>query len=717
MTPSPCAAPGLPFLFGLLGMALTAQEPPVPAESPDQQQPTNHLAQQTSPYLRLHMHNPVDWYPWGPEALARAVKEDKPIFLSIGYSACHWCHVMAHESFADPAVAAVMNANFVCIKVDREERPDLDEVYMAALQAMGQQGGWPLSAWLLPDGRPFYGGTYFPPQDAHGRPGFRRVCEQLAKAWREQRQEIIDGAGKLSDHLQQVLAPELTPGEPTAELLAGVLPQAEQQYDAEHGGFGRAPYFAPKFPPPRQLQVLLGLGGDRARAMVQATLAAMRAGGMYDQLGGGFHRYSTDREWLVPHFEKMLYDNALLVPCYLDAAAELALPDHAATARATLDYLLREMQHPGGAFFASQDAQSEGVEGKFFVWRREQFTELLGDDADLAARHFGVTEAGNWEGQNVLVRGAAAAALAAGTEQLPAAVEARLEHARQVLCAARDRRVHPATDDKILCAWNGLTIRAFAAGYRQLGDERYLVAARAAADFVLREMVHDGRCRRSWHSGKAPQPGFLDDHTLLAEGLLALFEVDSDPRWLTAARDLLHTVQTHFAAADGGFYYTADDQPTAVARSRSAFDSATPSGTASVAQALLRAGLLLADETLYAAGVETLRAHRPLLADAPSAVPSLVLALQFHLAEPRQIVVVGAPDDARTKALLAAALWLPASRGTVAHLHAGNRAALTALSPLFEGKSELDGAPAAYVCRRGVCEAPITDPARLREGR
>jgi uncharacterized protein YyaL (SSP411 family) len=718
-SPHPCAR--LAFLLSLGGAVGLAQEPPVPqppqpVPQPGDQpgnQPQNHLAGQTSPYLRQHQHNPVDWYPWGPEALARAVQEDKPIFLSIGYSACHWCHVMAHESFEDPAVAAVMNADFVCIKVDREERPDLDEVYMAALQAMGQQGGWPLSAWLLPDGRPFYAGTYFPPQDAHGRPGFRRVCEHLAKAWREQRQELVDGADRLSTHLQQVLAPELPPGEPTAALLASVLPEAERRFDASHGGFAPAPAFAPKFPSPRQLQVLLRLGGERATAMVRTTLDAMQRGGMCDQLGGGFHRYSTDRAWIVPHFEKMLYDNALLVPCYLEAAAQLGEPGYAATARATLDYLLREMQHPGGAFFASQDAQSEGVEGRFFVWSREQFTQLLGDDAELAASHFGVTAAGNWDSHNVLVRAADAAARAAATEQPLADVEVRLQRARSVLFAARDRRVHPGTDDKILCGWNGLALTAMASGYRHLGEARYLTAARATADFVLRELVVDGRCHRSWHSGKAPLPGFLDDQALLAEGLLALFEIDSDPRWLAAARDLLRVLRAQFGADDGNFWFTAADTPTMVARTKSAFESATPSGTAAAAGALLRAGLLLGDEALYEAGVATLRSQVQVLSEAPSGLPSLVLALQFHLADPREIVVVGAPDDARTQALLAAARQLPAGRCTVLHLHDGNREALAELTPLVTGKTEVDGAPAAYVCRRGACEAPITDPKQL----
>ncbi|MBX3464078.1 MAG: thioredoxin domain-containing protein [Planctomycetes bacterium] len=711
-----------PRLLAALGCVLPLAMPPAAAQDAavpptPTDPPTNRLGAATSLYLRQHRTNPVHWQEWGPEALARAQREDRPIFLSIGYSACHWCHVMARESFADPAVAAVLNEHFVCIKVDREERPDLDEIYLAALQAMGQDGGWPLSAWLLPDGRPFYAGTYFPPADAHGRPGFRRVCERLAQAWREQRTAIEANAGALARHLERVLAPALPPGEPSADLLAAIEPSAAARFDAEHGGFAPPPARAPKFPSPRELQVLMRLGSAPALAMARTTLEAMARGGMFDQLGGGFHRYSTDRAWVVPHFEKMLYDNALLASCYLEASERFDEPGFAAVARATLDYMLRELQHGDGGFFASQDAQSEGEEGRFFVWTREQFDTLLGDEAELAARHFGVRPDGNWEGRSVLVRGEGAAALAAAKDLPVAAVEARLQAARARLSAARDQRVRPATDEKILAAWNGLAIAALVQGHRTLGDARYLAAAQAAAAFAVRELVVDGRCRRAWPGPTTTPNGFLDDHALLAEGLLALFEGDGDPRWLAAARALLQTVQERFGAGDGTFWYTADDQARVVARTKNAVETATPSGTAAVAMACLRAGLLLADEALYDAGVAVLRAHHELLAEAPAAAPSLVLALQFHLEGPREVVVVGPPDDARTQALLRAARALPASGYVVAHLHEGNRAALTASSVLFAGKTTVDGAPAAYVCRRGVCKAPVTDPARLGDVR
>ncbi|MGC3970439.1 MAG: thioredoxin domain-containing protein [Pirellulales bacterium] len=684
-----------------------AQDAPV-RPAPTDPPPVNRLAKEASPYLRQHQHNPVDWYPWGDEAFARAKKDDRPIFLSIGYSACHWCHVMAAESFADPAIARLLNANYVCIKVDREERPDVDEIYMAAVQAMGQSGGWPLSVWLTPDGRPFYGGTYFPPVDAPGRPGFRRVLEQLTKAWQERRQEVLTGAGELTKHLAEALAPALAPGEPTAALLVPVLAQSQERFDAQHGGFAAPPLYAPKFPSPVELQVLLRLPGDDALPLVVTTLRAMHRGGIYDQLGGGFHRYATDRAWRVPHFEKMLYDNALLAPCYVDAFARTGDAEFAAVARETLDYLLRELGAPAGGFWSSQDAQSEGVEGKFFAWTRGEVVAVLGDDDGArACAWFGVTADGHWEHTNVLslpagpVAGDAAAAFAS---------------ARARLFAARARRVPPATDDKVLAAWNGMALRALAAGYRGLADERYRAAARQTAAFVVRELVRDGRVARAWHGGTARHAGCLEDYGALADGLLAVFEIDGDARWLAAARGLLAAIVARFGAPDGGFWFTADDHESLVARTKVAYEGSTPSGTALAVQALLRGGLLLGDEALYARGVAALRANHALLATQPAAAPALVAALQFHLGDPREVVIAGEPDDPRTQALLRAA-WRSLAAQVVACVHDGNREALGKASPVFAGKVPVAGAPAAYVCRRGVCLAPITDPRQLAEAR
>jgi len=692
----------------------------------------NRLAKETSPYLRQHATNPVDWYPWGEEALALAKKLDRPIFLSIGYSACHWCHVMAHESFANAETAALLNANFVCIKVDREERPDVDEIYMAAVQAMGEQGGWPLSVWLLPDGKPFYGGTYFPPEDGFGRPGFKKVLEHLGKAWRDKRSEIDKGAGELTAHLRQVLAPAMPAGEPDAKLLDAFVARSKQRFDSVHGGFAEPPRFAPKFPSARELQVLLRRSEPEALAMAETTLRGMRRGGIFDQLGGGFHRYSTDRAWVVPHFEKMLYDNALLVPCYLDAYVRTGDEDFAVVARQTLDWMLsKRWREPfrtvipppkAGGLMSSTDAQSEGIEGKYFVWSEADFDAAAGPDAEWARDVFGVTDAGNHEGQNVLVL----------AKPVGADDAARFARVRNALLDARSKRVAPSTDTKVLCAWNALAIQALANGYRVLGDDRYRVAGREVADFVLQKMTKGGRCLRQWHAEVAPTgrpepigdapsaveaakgPGFLEDHTMLAEALLALFEVDSDPRWLAAARDLLDVVQKHFGAEDGSFWFTADDHEQLVARAKSPFESALPSGIAAAANAMLRAGLLLGDEPLYQRGVAVLRANREALAKAPTAVPSLVLALQFHLGDPREVVIAGQPDDPRTTALREAAWRTFPAPQVVALVHEGNRQALEKLSPVFAGKTPIDGVPAAYVCRRGVCEKPITDPAALR---
>jgi uncharacterized protein YyaL (SSP411 family) len=715
MAPFPLSALALSCLCAGPQLAMQSSvKPQDPAVKPEQKPPAqkpNRLAKESSPYLRQHQNNPVDWYPWGAEALERAKKEDKPIFLSIGYAACHWCHVMAAESFSDPAVAAVMNENFVCIKVDREERPDIDEIYMAALQAMGQQGGWPLSAWLTPDGLPFYGGTYFPPEDAHGRPAFRRVLEALGKAWREKKNDVITQAGGLAEHLRDVLAPKLVPGEPTPASLAEVLTQSRQRFDEVNAGFAYPPLWAPKFPAASELQALLRLPDEKALDIVQRTLAAMRSGGIYDQLGGGFHRYSTDRQWLVPHFEKMLYDNALLVPCYLDAFARTGQADYAVVARETLDYLLREMRHERGGFYSSQDAQSEGVEGKFFVWSKAEFDAVLGELGELAGAYFGVTAEGNWEHTNILVLAKDAEALAAGKDL--AAVKTRLQQARSQLFAAREKRVHPGIDDKILCGWNGLALTALTAGYRHLGDPRYLDAARALAGFLVDDMVGDGRCRRSWHDGTARHQGCLEDYAMLADGLVSLFEVDSDPRWLQQSRNLLQVVRAHFLAEDGGFYATADDHEQLLARSKSAVESSTPSGTAAVVHACLRAGLLLGDEQLYEMGVGGLRANHRLLLNSPSACSALVVAMQFHLADPQEVVIAGEPGDPRTGALLQAAWRAFPDHHVTALVHDGNRKTLAALSKVFDGKEPVNGAPAAYVCKHGVCAAPVTDPAKL----
>lgn len=670
--------------------------------------PLNRLSKESSPYLRQHQHNPVDWYPWGPDALALAKKLDRPIFLSIGYSACHWCHVMAAESFSDADMATLMNERFVCIKVDREERPDIDEIYMGALHAMGQQGGWPLSAWLTPDGKPFYGGTYFPLDDQANRTGFRRVCTSLADAWRDRRDEVVQGAKELSDYLQRSLAPKLAPGEPTAQLLEKIIPQALERYDSEYGGFAYPPRRAPKFPHATELQVLMRLATENAEEMTATTLHSMRRGGIHDQIGGGFHRYSTDRQWLVPHFEKMLYDNALLVPCYLEGFLLHQEPRFAEVARTTLDYILRELQAPLGGFWSSQDAQSEGVEGKYFVWQLNELKQNLGDDFQMVAKAFGVTEEGNWEHQNVLWAADEAIAASESAKQ-------QLRNAKQSLFDVREQRIKPGTDDKIITSWNGLTLTALANGYRVLGDARYLEAAQKCANFLLRNLVVDGRAMRIWHGGKAQHQGYLEDYVALAGGLLTLFEADSNPRWLLAARNLLKQTDEHFRAEDGAFWFTADDHEELIARTKTVVEGATPSGNALAAAAFLRAGLLLGDEQIYEIGVAVIRAYQQVLDSSPAAAPSLMLAAQFHMREPKEVIVVGEFDDARTKSLLQVAWNQFPQMGVVTLLHSGNREEMTEMSPVFRNKEAINEAPTAYVCNRGTCLAPINDPTKLRD--
>ncbi|MGK0154526.1 MAG: hypothetical protein ACI9SE_001479 [Neolewinella sp.] len=689
---------------------------PAGQQEPDQQQPGQHgqqqgkavnrLSKESSPYLRQHQYNPVDWHPWGPEALALAKKLDKPIFLSIGYSACHWCHVMSAESFSDPAIAKLMNELFVCIKVDREERPDIDEIYMGALHAMGQQGGWPLSAWLTPAGKPFYGGTYFPIEDRGQTPGFRRICKSLGNAWKDQRDEVLKGAKSLSEHLEKSLAPTLQPGEPTKALLENVVKQSRERFDPEHGGFAYPPRRAPKFPHSTELQVLMRLPDEEAHKMAIKTMHGMRRGGMHDQIGGGFHRYSTDRQWLVPHFEKMLYDNALLVSCYLEGFRLANEPKFAGVARTTLDYMLRELQAPLGGFWSSQDAQSEGVEGKFFVWQLDEVRKLLGDDTNLVAKTFGISEAGNWEHKNVLWLADETAASSDDDQR-------RLAAAQAVLFAARETRIKMGTDDKVLASWNGLALTALADGYRVLGEPRYLVAAQQCAAFLLEYLVVDGRVQRSWQGGKARYQGYLEDHVAIAGGLLALFEADGDPAWLAAAQSLLQQTETHFRAKDGAFFFTADDHEELLARTKSVTEGATPSGTALAAMAFLRGGLLLGDEHLYEVGVAAMRACHEVLSKSPVSAPSMMLAVQFHLGAPKEIVIAGDPSDPRTQALLQAAWRRFPQAGVVALLHDGNREQLTKMSSVYRDKLPVDSVPVAYVCERGTCLAPVTDPAAL----
>jgi uncharacterized protein YyaL (SSP411 family) len=672
----------------------------------EQERTANRLAGETSPYLLQHAHNPVDWYPWGPEALERARREDRPILLSVGYAACHWCHVMERESFEDPDTAALMNGHFVSIKVDREERPDVDAIYMDAVQAMTGSGGWPMTVFCTPDGEPFYGGTYFPDEDRHGMPSFRRVLTAVAEAWRDRRGEALrQGRALTSAIARQAEAP--ASNEPlTAEVLQTAFAGLGRAFDPAWGGVGAAP----KFPQPMTWEFALRchlLGMPGAGDMVRRTLDRMADGGMHDQVGGGFHRYSVDGRWHVPHFEKMLYDNAQLALLYLHGWQVLGDDRYRTVCARTLDALLREMRHPAGGFFSSTDADSEGVEGRFFVWSYDELVEVAGP---AVASWFGAAPDGNWEGTNVLWTPRPPAEVAA-EEGVTAEELARLvEEARPRLLERRDRRVRPGTDDKILAGWNALAIRAFAEAGRVLDESRYVDAAVAAGEFVLRELRRpDGRLLRAWREGRAGGPAYSDDVALMVVACLTLHETTLDPRWYREARALAGDLVRLFRdEANGGFFQTGTDAEALVVRPKELFDNALPGGNSAAAEALLRIGLLEGDAELERAGVSALRLAREGMQRAPTGFGHALCALDMYLSTPREVAIVGAADHAGTRAL-AGRVWSSFRPNLV--MAAGPPE--TTGIPLLAGRGLVDERPAAYVCERFACRRPVTDPVDL----
>lgn len=660
---------------------------------------SNRLAHESSPYLRQHADNPVDWYPWDEEALARARAEDKPVFLSIGYSACHWCHVMAHESFEDERVAAILNEHFVSVKVDREERPDLDSIYLSAVQALVGTAGWPLSVFLTPDGRPFFGGTYFPPEPRYGMPAFADVLLAVVDAWRNRRAELEEGSARLVEAIRRrgewrgsVMREDVG-----RETLTLAVDNLWRDFDPVHGGFGAAP----KFPQPMVLEFLLryhhATGDGRALQMVTKTLEAMARGGIYDQLGGGFHRYSVDERWLVPHFEKMLYDNAQLARVYLHAWQVTGQPFFRTIVEETLDNVAREMSAPQGGFYATQDADSEGEEGKFFLWTAEEIRAVLGDDAEHFVRAYGVTERGNFEGKNVL-------AFVGDLEERDA-----LADARRRLLAARERRVRPGRDEKVLASWNGLMLAAFAEAARGLGREDYLQMAVRSGDFILRELrTSEGRMHHAWQTGSSRINGYLDDYTHVIEGLLELYQATFEPRWYTAAQELADVMIARFCASEGGFYDTSDDHEALIVRPRDLQDNAVPSGNGMASWVLLRLAGLAVEPRYADMARHSLGGMQPLMARHPLAFGQWLIALDYALAHPLEIAVVGDPAAPDTRALLdvCASGYRP---------HQVVVAGLTGALPLLAGRGQVDGRATAYVCVDGTCRPPITDPAVLAD--
>ena len=661
----------------------------------------NRLAGETSPYLLQHAHNPVDWYPWGPEALDRARGEDKPIFLSIGYAACHWCHVMERESFEDAATAEDLNRDFVAVKVDREERPDLDQVYMAAVQAMTGGGGWPMSVFLTPDGKPFYGGTYFPPRPAHGMPAFRQVLAGAARAWRDERLEVLAAGSRLVDALvkQQSAVGEAGAGAPSRQLLDAATAAIEASFDAANGGWGGAP----KFPQPMTIEYLLrraaATGDQRPLAVARRSLDAMADGGIHDQLGGGFHRYATDAIWLVPHFEQMLYDNAQLARVYVHAHALTRDPRYADVARGTLDYMTRELTSADGAFTASQDADTNGVEGATFTWTADEIRDALGEEAALFSESYGVTEEGNWEGTNILSR------VVPPTGD--PAVEKRLAGSRAALLAVRAGRPQPARDDKALAAWNGLAIAAFADAARYLPDgERYLEPARRAAEAILSGLRRsDGRLGRSWKDGRSSGEGVLEDYAALADGLLALYEASADERWFGEARSLADTILARFRDPTGGFFDTADDHEALVTRPKDVQDNAVPAGGSMAASVLLRVAALTGEAGYREAAEGAIGPLIGVVARYPTGFANWLSAIHLAVEGIVELAIVG--DGAEL-----AAVAREQFRPNLVVAASGDPSA--SIVPLLEGRELIGGRPTAYLCRDFACRLPVTDPGALR---
>jgi len=667
---------------------------------------TNRLAQETSPYLLQHAHNPVDWRPWGDAAFEEARRTNRPVFLSVGYSTCHWCHVMEEESFEDLEVARTLNELYVPVKVDREERPDVDAVYMAAVQALQGGGGWPMSVWLDADRRPFFGGTYFPARDGdRGAPrGFLTILRELRGLWDEDPARVGGAASSLADAVRVALASWGSPGAelPGDTVLAAAVRSFEAAFDPRHGGVRRAPKFPSSFPVRLMLRWHRRARDASALEMAAFTLERMAAGGLMDQVGGGFHRYAVDERWLVPHFEKMLYDNALLAAAYTEAWQVTRRHDFARVVRQTLEYLLREMTSPQGAFYSATDADSEGEEGKFFVWKEAELRALLGAEADRFIRFHGVTADGNFEGANVL--------------HVPAPDEEEwqaLAPARAKLYAAREARPRPHRDEKILAAWNGLAIGAFALAGRVFGEERWVEAARRAARFVLDRMRPGGVLQRTWKDGQARVPGFLEDHAFLAQGLLELFEATFEPAWLAEARALASAVEHHFADPAGGWFSTSDRHEKLLARQKPSQDGAEPSGASVATAVALRLHAFTGEDRWRRAGEGALRAYAEALAAYPAAFGEMLLAADYAADVAREVVLVWRErEEAEPFLRVLRETFLP-SRALLGAEEGEALDALAHVAPVARGRVAVGGKPTAYVCEKGQCQLPAISPEKL----
>ncbi len=669
---------------------------------------TNALINETSPYLLQHAHNPVDWYPWGETALQKSKSEDKPILLSIGYSACHWCHVMERESFEREDIAALMNESFINIKVDREERPDLDAIYMQAVMMLTGHGGWPMTVFLTPNLEPFFGGTYFPPEDRQSMIGFPRLLRSIAQAYRDRRDDLRLDADSIKSALQRGRRMPHSPGKLTTEILTEAASNLLLNFDEQNGGFGSAP----KFPPAMALDFLMRsywrTGTRRFLDAVILSLERMASGGIYDHLGGGFHRYAVDGRWRVPHFEKMLYDNALLSRAYLNGFLLTGCVLCRRTAEETLDYVLHEMTSPEGGFYSSQDADSEGEEGKFYTWDRREVQDLLGnDEAELFIRYFGITDEGELDGRNVLYIPRSASLVARLNNVSEERVRQVVERGRGLLSVARERRIKPHRDEKSLVSWNGMMLRSFAEAAQALDRDDYRAAAVRCAEFLISRCKKDEKLFHSYKDGRATISAFLDDYALSADGLLSLYEATFDTRWLHEANGLVSVMLRQFEdGLEPGFFMSSRDQEQPIYRPKELIDNATPSGNSAAAYVLLRLARFTGDDTWSAPVVRLLEAMSQALSQNPAAYANMLCALDLALHGSTEIAVVGNPQQESTKVLLR----------QVFRCYLPDKVVCCGLEPEpypLKGKSQVSGIPTAYVCRYNVCDAPVTGKVQL----
>ncbi len=692
--------------------------------SPTEHKHTNRLIHATSPYLLQHAHNPVDWNEWGEEALARAKKENKPIFLSIGYSACHWCHVMERESFENEEIAAVMNEHFVCIKVDREERPDLDDIYMSATQALTKSGGWPMSVWLTPDLKPFYAGTYFPPESRYNRPGFKDVLLFLHEAWNDKHDQVIEQANMLTDAVRQITRTQAGTSSLPFEAVGNAAESVARQFDAARGGVVSGG--TNKFPPSMAMNLMLraydqtvwnGTPNDLFLSRTETTLENMAYGGIYDHLGGGIARYSTDPDWLVPHFEKMLYDQALVADIYLDGYRLTKKPLYAETARSILDYVIADLQSPEGGYYSARDADSEGEEGKFYVWTRQEIDSVLAGDADLFCTYYDVSPGGNWEGHNILNVPNEPAVVAKRFNMSEADLRQRLESARAKLLALRAQRVPPMRDDKVLSGWNGLMIASMAKAGSVLDEPKYTASAIRAADFALAKMTNEkGRLLRSYREGRAHTLGYLDDYAFMIDAALNLFETTSDLKWLDVAAKLNDDLMKHYRDDTGAFFFTADDAEQVLVRMKSASDNAVPAGNSVQAMNLLRLGVLLNRPDLTTEAEKLLTYFGDKARSMPFSSERLLAAADYFLRRPKEIAIVCTKASEADARKMLDAVWqnyVPNFAVALLVEDGPNADAMRKKIELLKDKKSIDGKATAYVCENFACQAPTTDINKL----